>query len=1203
MPDRDIDTLLERLAAGPRRRPPLHLIGTKRFELRHELGSGGFGDVYEARDREHGTLVALKSLKSSHPDWIYRFKREFRIVGDLAHPNLVRLYELFLEDERWYLTMELVDGLRFDEYLRRAPDQLRSCFGQLALGIVELHRAGCLHRDLKPSNALVEATGRVVLLDFGLAVNQRANRNSAVAGTPPYMAPELGLGQPPSAPNDWYAFGVMLYDALAGELPFTGNAIEILDKKLGPPPRRPSQIRTDVDAEIEDLAMRLLSRAPNERPTGEEVLRTLLGGEHRVVDLGRRDRPSALAGRRRELAALAEAVSASARKPVVVTVRGGPGLGKTSLVATFLESLRGTAQVYQGRCLELESVPFKGVDGAIDMLCNDLRHRRYEEAAQLIPDGVVALAQMFPMVKRIEAYARHLRADTRVRSPQEARTAAAASLRDLLAKLAKAMPVVLFDDDLQWSSEDSVRLLLDLLRSPAPPVLLVVAFRDEAGVAAPVVTRFLEGLAELGIERVDLPIEPLDSDGIGELLAQHPGTQLSVEQAHRETGGHPYLLTTLIERGADARGPVELASILAEQLVQLDASARRLLQVVAVAGGPISPRAAFEAAGLRRDPATVDQLRRRRLIHGSTSTNDALLEAYHDRVRDIAVAELADDDRRDLHLRIATALATIGLAEPETLARHYREGRDRERALTWTRRAARQAASTLAFGRAVELHADAAQLAGDDAERIELLAELSDANVQAGRRNEAGNASLEAAALAITGGDEVRAAALRARAGELFLLGGQLERGLDLLRDVLAAVGVSLPVSPAVAVAESFNVGGVLATRGLGFTRRDVSKIDPHLLQRIDLQLEVTRALLLTDLRAPLIATRALLDALEAGEATRVQRALSLFVLSNSARSPQDPLVIAADARAHDLADDLADELGIAWAHMASGLRAMQNHAFPLAVDSLQQAEQLFLAGSLSHAREATFARVAILTICGNYCVDLGYAHRHLADVEEDALARGDLFGATWAQLTRCFVSVSAGDTRAARASLGRARSVWPRATDSLFAAMCLIYELTVEEYEDPGGSFATLGRIEAEFRSLFTSFIPLPRGMFCWVAGTSAISAWTSKRADKDVIALRITALLDELRSSLARAAYIRVLESFERALAGDPAGRIESLELAAADWERTRQPALAACARLRAAQFSGDTLRAQAMRDVLRGHAIADPDRFALVLVGPGP
>src|SRR5262249_38273697 len=151
---------------------------------------------------------------------------------------------------------------------------------------------------------------------------------------------------------------------------------------------------------------------------------------------------------------------------------------------------------------------------------------------------------------------------------------------------------------------------------------------------------------------------------------------------------------------------------------------------------------------LRRDPATIDQLRRRRLVHGSTSSADASIEAYHDRVRDVTVAGLSDDRRRELHLFIANALESSRIAEPETLAGHYRDAGDLERAPAGRRRAAAHAGATLAFGHAVTLHLESLALAADDTQRLELLAELAEAQVQAGRRNDAGAASLEAAELA-----------------------------------------------------------------------------------------------------------------------------------------------------------------------------------------------------------------------------------------------------------------------------------------------------------------------------------------------------------------------------------------------------------------------------------------------------------------------
>jgi eukaryotic-like serine/threonine-protein kinase len=491
--DDDSDPLLAKIARRPQRHAPLHLIGTRRFELVRKLGSGAFGEVYEARDREHGSVVALKTLKSSHPDWIYRFKREFRIVGDLAHRNLVRMFELFVEDERWYLTMELIHGIPFDEHLRRTPAQLRSCFAQLALGLSELHAAGCLHRDVKPSNALVDATGKVVLLDFGLAVHQHAAVATAIAGTAPYMAPELGLRQAPTEASDWYAFGVMLYETLAGERPFAGDEAEMLRAKLRDSPPPPSDLRNGVDATLESLSLRLLSPEPAVRPTTTELLRAL----HASTPVPSRSVAAPIVGRRDELAILAAACETSRDRPVVVAVSGPPGIGKTALIGAFVEELRARGEpVYQGRCLERESVPFKGIDAAIDELSNDLSRRSLEELEQLVPADVSALATVFPMIARIPSVAR-----ITPRSPDRSALGqdAARALRELFARLGHVVIVI---DDLQWTSADSIDLLLELLSPPAPSMLVIVVHQGIRGQRAPIVERFVSSL----IARTTSPI-------------------------------------------------------------------------------------------------------------------------------------------------------------------------------------------------------------------------------------------------------------------------------------------------------------------------------------------------------------------------------------------------------------------------------------------------------------------------------------------------------------------------------------------------------------------------------------------------------------------------------------------------------------------------------------------------------------------------
>jgi predicted Ser/Thr protein kinase len=216
-------------------------FGTERFTVLRRLGAGGMGVVYEAQDLARGEIVALKTLRHVTPAGVYRLKREFRSLAGVAHPNVVCLYELIVEDARCFFTMELVKGVNFVEYVRGDPrasssiDRLTSALRQLVDGVSALHRLGKLHRDIKPSNVLVTEEGRVVILDFGLITElYPENLGSAehvIGGTPAYLSPEEGAGMPPSEAGDWYGVGVTLYEALTGEIPFRGPVTEVLLRK------------------------------------------------------------------------------------------------------------------------------------------------------------------------------------------------------------------------------------------------------------------------------------------------------------------------------------------------------------------------------------------------------------------------------------------------------------------------------------------------------------------------------------------------------------------------------------------------------------------------------------------------------------------------------------------------------------------------------------------------------------------------------------------------------------------------------------------------------------------------------------------------------------------------------------------------------------------------------------------------------------
>lgn len=335
------DDLLRRVARTPdvpmigRRMQPGERIG--HFGILSKLGEGGMGIVYKALDLERGQTVALKTLQRMDVRVLARLKNEFRAVADVVHPNLVALHELFSIQNDWFFTMELVDGVSFLAHVRdegiagddtvtptkaaaavgeltpeaqrppaegssprrlivaggqRGPARpldaegiarLRGALSKLALGVSALHASGKVHRDLKPGNVLVTKSGRVVVLDFGLSSDASPasfDVEDDGAGTPTYMAPEQIWAPPATAASDWYAVGVMLYEALTGRLPFEGSANEILRLKRHATPPRPSARVEGLPADLDDLCMDLLRLKPEERPSGPVILSRLLGASH-----------------------------------------------------------------------------------------------------------------------------------------------------------------------------------------------------------------------------------------------------------------------------------------------------------------------------------------------------------------------------------------------------------------------------------------------------------------------------------------------------------------------------------------------------------------------------------------------------------------------------------------------------------------------------------------------------------------------------------------------------------------------------------------------------------------------------------------------------------------------------------------------------------------------------------------------------------
>ena len=264
-----------------------------RYRIEALLGQGGMGRVYKAYDKDLDRTVAIKVVRDGaigETDALKRFKQELVLASKISHKNILRIHDMGDVGGLRFISMAYVEGQDLQHIIRDNPkmplERILNFSRQIAEALAAAHAEGVVHRDLKPQNLLVDKNDQIFVCDFGLAKSFEEGaigmtRTGAFLGTPRYMSPEQVEGKPADGRADLYAFGLILYEMVIGDVPFTGEStLKVMYQRIQEKPKSPKILRPDLPNWLVKIIMRCLERDPNDRyQNAYEILADLQGGQ------------------------------------------------------------------------------------------------------------------------------------------------------------------------------------------------------------------------------------------------------------------------------------------------------------------------------------------------------------------------------------------------------------------------------------------------------------------------------------------------------------------------------------------------------------------------------------------------------------------------------------------------------------------------------------------------------------------------------------------------------------------------------------------------------------------------------------------------------------------------------------------------------------------------------------------------------------
>ncbi|MCA9194706.1 MAG: protein kinase [Planctomycetales bacterium] len=792
------------------------------FLLTHMIGRGGMGYVYSAIDLRNAAQVAIKISRRMDGYSIFRFLEEFRWLSQIDHNHVVKLYDAFSEGDHRFFSMELVEGMDIVTWYREnaVPGEnwtaLRMYLSQIASAIDYLHQLGLVHRDIKATNILISKK-RAVLLDLGLVI--RANQPSPsingawvdeIVGTLDYMAPERILRQPPVPANDWYSFGVVIYEILVGRFP----PIKVDLSQTRDTDRYfldASQLLKDLSDCPKDLAtlvLQLLQPDPANRPSGESIIKQLGGSITRPSKLS----VDVTCPRRNQILDKLDYLFETFRhdhQAQVICIRGESGIGKSTLVSHWLCRLNTRdLTVLRIRCHQEDHTPLRLLAAILREVIQQLMFKPSMQWQATVNKFGPTIADIFPQIHHLIGATPSANELLKSNPMPGLLSMGLQAVQSLLIELTQLQPMLLAIESAHWADIESCEVLAKLTSSSDQFHGIVVLCDEEEVENNPVNSCFLMGQnpATEDSNRNNLTrihLDPLPNEVCQELLQQwseSAGLPLNADDSLQlilASGGNPFLLEEVFRsyvrqfQHSEHHGPTSDAQLsVRHRIGRLPRTAEKVLQFLTVADSAVGFHQLQMVSRVLPNQLlhTVSLLSSQGWIRNGGQGFDPSIEIAHERFRKAIIQIMPPAQLQRRHFRWGRILSCETPKNWPRIAFHYQSaGYFREAAASYLQAAlelARKGAfqSALAFIALAE-HPEAAR---SPSERLAVSRLKADCLANSGFCVAA--AELYDALSKTHGPDQ---ALLTSLAGEQWIRAGKLESGQERLSEGIRHLDIS----------------------------------------------------------------------------------------------------------------------------------------------------------------------------------------------------------------------------------------------------------------------------------------------------------------------------------------------------------------------------------------------------------------------------